>query len=161
MTIVNGVPLTRDEELHEAIVRIDIPQVYADYIIIEHNKWTNRISRFFSKKAKQYDQAVLLQLAFLNTVYIHLQLEETEKQTYIMLGALEYAQAAWGKFSKTRTLIDLALKQDDLLQIIAENAENILLADLLNNPNKIQKHALKLFKEFAKQHKKIRSLIKK
>ena len=159
MTIINGKVLTQHEELHAAIKRFDIPQVYADYMHIEHNRLLKRLTRLISKKARKQDHGAVQQLRFLDAIVHLLRTESVEEQAYIMLGGLEYAQKIWGAFPNSGPILDLAMKQDDLMQIIAENAHHINLADIMNQPNKIQEQAIDYFLNFAKKHTIIRKIL--
>lgn len=152
MTIVQGKALSPEEELHESVSRIDIPQIYADYMLTEHDRPAKRLLRLVSTKARIRDHRTLQQLEFLDTLFHQLKQEPIESQAYIMLGGFEYAQLTWGEFPNSGPLFDLAMKQDDLLQIISENAEDITLKNLFDNPSMIQKQALDSFQTYAQTH---------
>lgn len=145
-------PLTPEEEIAKTIAAFDIPQIYADYVVLERRTMKRRLQRLFSKKIKAFDEQIVHQLEFLNTVHELLKFEQVEDQAYALLGALGVAETNWGQFPDHGPLMELAFKRDDLIQVLGEFGKDIELTELFKKPDLIQKRALEAFKAFQKKH---------
>lgn len=147
--------LTPEQEIEKAIGEFDIPQIYADYLVLEQKKFWHRLLSLFSDNVRKFDQLVADQLEFLAEVHSHLKFEPIMEQPYIMLGALKKSEEKWGKFEDDGPLRDLEFREDDLIQVISENDPSVNLQLLFEHPNLIVERAEEKFATFIKKHQPI------
>ena len=153
-------PLKPEEELIDAINRFDIPGIRS---IIEYeasHSLVNKVLKFINPVGRGIKEKTLEQLGFLEKVISQLDKEKADEKAYIVLGALEFIQQCWGKFPNSGPMLELLLKQDDLVQCIAENAEGINLKDMFSNPNLIVEKAELSFLKFANNQPVIHKALK-
>lgn len=142
-----------EQELQRAIDSFDMQQIYADFLVLEFNKFSNKVKRLFNSELKTRQTNQLAQIEFVDTLLIHLKDKPIDQQAYVLLGGLEYAQQRWGQFPNEGALFELGLKQDDLIQVISENMSDIKLEKLLENPSLISQKGKADFQEYIKIHK--------